>query len=151
MAKKKPRKTEKPASKAPAKTARREMLQERFLAVLAINANIAAAAREVGISRKTHYEWMKDPDYRRRFLEARENAIDCLEAIAWERAKSGSDRLLMFLLSAYRARFRADSPPPSGGAESDFAAVDDEVIKREAETELRRLGFESLDDFWASK
>ncbi|GAB6186259.1 hypothetical protein [Thermopirellula anaerolimosa] len=120
-----------------------------FLAAYANNANVAAAARAAGISRTDHYRWLRDSDYRRRFLDARESALDGLEEEAWKRARDGSDRLLMYLLSAYRPRFRADAPPPAGPLDPELVELDEQDLIREAQREAAAMGYGSLDDVWA--
>ena len=79
-----------------------------FLAALAKCGVISEAARACGIDRATHYDWMQlDPEYPERFNAAMEDATDELEKVARERAKAGSDTLLMFVLNGYRSdKFR---------------------------------------------
>ena len=78
---------------------------------------ITKSAKAAGVSRKTHYEWMKlDDNYNKAFKEAERIAADMLEEEAVRRARDGvvqgiyhqgkevatklvySDLLLMFLL-----------------------------------------------------
>ena len=129
---------------------RTDLLQAKFLAAIAHHANIASAAEEAGIARSTHYLWLKDPEYRRRFLEARETAYDKLEREAWNRAVSGSDRLLMFLLTAYRAKFRPDAPAPLAAGD-DLSEIPDERLELEAQEEVKKLGLNSLNDLWEGR
>lgn len=82
---------------------------------------VGEAAREVGIHRDTHYEWVKqDPKYAAEVEHAMESAIDLLEAEAKRRAYEGveepvyqggkqvgtirkySDTLLIFLMKGAR-------------------------------------------------
>jgi len=151
MKKKPARKTaSRPSVRPPAsKNSRSAALQDRFLAAVSRSANITEAARAAGVARGDHYRWLRDPEYRRRFLDAREAALDDLELEAWNRAKAGSDRLLMFLLTAYRTRFRADAPPPVGPADPELAEMDEGELLHQARSELQRLGLASLDEVWA--
>ncbi len=120
-----------------------------FLRAIAQCANVTMAAESVGIDRSTHYHWLADADYRRRFLSAREAALDRLEYEAWQRAIGRSDRLLMFLLSAYRPRFRNEST--SGLLSGDeLAEVPERQLLEQAEAELRELGYASLSELWES-
>lgn len=119
--------------------------RERFLAAFAQSCNVADAARAAGVDRSTHYVWLRDPDYRKRFLTARENAIDDLEIEAWRRAKAGSDRLLMFLLSSYRRRFRQDAAP-EGPPASEMEQMQEAELLRMAEAEIQSLGYATLDE-----
>jgi hypothetical protein len=129
---------------------RTDLLQATFLGQISHHANIATAAQEAGIGRSTHYLWLKDPDYRKRFLEARETAYDKLELEAWKRAFAGSDRLLMFLLMAYRAKFRPDAQPPLSSGD-DLADIPDERLEVEAQEEIKKLGFNSLNEVWEGR
>lgn len=117
------------------------------MAVIAQCANITMAAEAVGVDRSAHYRWLSDANYRKRFLEAREAAFDRLEHEAWKRAMSRSDRLLMFLLSAYRAKFRMD-PQSVVVAGDDLTEVPDRQLLEQAEGELREMGISSLHELW---
>ncbi len=128
---------------APAVKAR----QDAFLQAVAEFGNISVAAAAAGIERSTHYRWLADADYRRRFLSARESALDRLEYEAWRRALSRSDRLLMFLLSAYRPRFRNESASASVGGDELAEAPDRELLEQ-ADAELRELGYSGLSELW---
>ena len=83
---------------------------------------IKRACKVAGVGRTTHYEWMEaNPEYRRAFEAAQEDAADSLEAEVYRRAVKGvrkpvgwykgvaggyvreySDLLLMFALKALR-------------------------------------------------
>ncbi len=112
-----------------------------FLAAYGELGNIKQAAKKAGISRDTHYAWLKDdPDYAKTFELAREEAVETLEAEARRRAVEGvnrpvyqggeqvgtvrdySDTLLIFLLkgaapSKYRDTARVQVEPTEGFAE----------------------------------
>lgn len=52
--------------------------------------NITAAARQAGIDRRSHYDWLeRDPEYRQRYLEAREKANDYLRLRLHQRGSVG--------------------------------------------------------------
>lgn len=123
--------------------------QDAFLAVIAKCANITIAAESVGVDRSAHYRWLADPTYRKRFLEAREAAYDRLEHEAWQRALSRSDRLLMFLLSAYRPKFRLDGQAVIAAGD-DLSELPERQLLEQAEAELREMGFSSLQELWGS-
>lgn len=146
MAKKAGRKTSQKSLRA----VKTDLAQEKFLQSIAQWANISVAAQEAGIARSTHYVWLKDPLYRKRFLEARESAYDRLEQEAFQRAMSGSDRLLTFLLAAYRPKFRVDAPPPLAAGD-DMADIPDDKLLLEAERELKDMGHGRLEDLWEAK
>jgi len=62
----------------------------RLLANFAECGRIDLACSAVGVSRDTHYEWLKkDPEYSKAYEAARDRAVDLLEAEAWRRAKDG--------------------------------------------------------------
>ena len=75
-----------------------------------------------GIDRGTHYDWLKDPEYKAQFEAAKLQAADMLEDEAIKRATiGGSDTLLIFLLKGarpqkYRDNVRQEVTGPGGGA-----------------------------------
>lgn len=81
----------------------RRQAQRRFLDELETTANVAGACRAARISRTIAYEWKaQDPAFAAAWQDALDAALDQLEQTAIERAHSGSDQLLMFLLKAHR-------------------------------------------------
>jgi hypothetical protein len=67
-----------------------------FLAALTISAgNLSAAAAAAGVRRKSHYDWLKDEDYRREFEQAQLEAAQTLEDEAIRRAVEGVERPLV--------------------------------------------------------
>lgn len=120
-----------------------------FLDAVGRCGTIAGAARETGIPRSVHYEWMqRDPDYPAAFREAEDIAVEIMETEARRRAVEGttkpvfqggdhvgnvteySDQLLMFLLRAAR---------PDRYRERVDLTVD---IRREAERLAHAAGME---------
>ena len=84
---------------------------ETFFSVLEQTGNISTACAGSGVSRKTIYNYINsDPDFKTRVDDAKETAIEHLEGIALERAKNGSDVLLMFLLKSLRPERYRDNP-----------------------------------------
>jgi hypothetical protein len=83
---------------------------------MAHTGRITVSAKQAGVTWRTHYNWMKDPEYAVAFEEARKMAGDFLEEEAIRRAREGvmrpvhykgahvddvpefSDTLLIFLL-----------------------------------------------------
>lgn len=116
-----------------------------FIAELARSGNVAAAARMAKLARGTVYSLRQgDPEFRRRWDEALEEAVDLLEAEARARAVDGvdqphfhqgritgtvrkySDALLMFLLKAHRPekyRERAEREREEETLEQEIAAA----------------------------
>lgn len=135
----------------PAPTAHTAANQRAFLVAFAELGNITAAARSVGIDRRSHYDWLRsDPAYPDLFAEAEEQAIESLEQEARRRAVHGteepvfwkgeqvggvrkySDTLLIFLLKGarperYRERFDVRQQLVT------VDAVDAEIARLEAE------------------
>jgi len=75
----------------------------RFLAALRNSGNVRAACQAAGIDRRTAYRNRHQyKGFARHWDEALEDACDVLAAEAWQRARSSSDLLLIFLLKAHR-------------------------------------------------
>ncbi len=75
--------------------------KEAFLAAYADCGTILHAARAVGISRQTVYNWQQaDEDFAVAMHASTRDVRDDLFAEARKRAKDGSDTLLIFLLKA---------------------------------------------------
>lgn len=113
--------------------------RERFIAALRNSANVRAAAQASGISRAQVYRWRETmPTFAADWDEALDDALDVLEAAAWQRAQAGvlepvyqqgekvgevrrySDTLLIFLLKAnrpkkYRDTYRVEATGADGG------------------------------------
>lgn len=82
---------------------RTEQSRARVIEFFEQTGRVDRACELAGVSRGSHYAWMKDADYKATFEAARDRAIDLLEDKARERAMSGeSDRLLEFLLRGLR-------------------------------------------------
>jgi hypothetical protein len=75
----------------------------KAIAAFVEKGNVSAACRAAGIGRRTWYDWLEsDEAFATRAIEAREEVVDELVEEAVQRAKDGSDTLLIFLLKAYR-------------------------------------------------
>jgi hypothetical protein len=84
---------------------------DTFFSVLEQTGNITTACAGSGVSRKTIYNYINtDSDFKTRVDDAKETAIEHLEGIALERARGGSDVLLMFLLKSLRPERYRDNP-----------------------------------------
>jgi len=76
---------------------------DRFLEKLRESGDVSLSARAAGISRSTVYDWRRKwKTFEGEWDDAKEEGVDGLEGEAWRRARKHSDRLLMFLLKAYR-------------------------------------------------
>jgi hypothetical protein len=82
---------------------RRPDWTERFVDVFSATGNVRLAATAAGVSRDAPYKRAQvSSAFAAQWLQARESAVDILEAEARRRALSTSDTLLMFLLKADR-------------------------------------------------
>lgn len=86
-----------------------------FLTALRNSGNVRASAQKVGISRRLAYKVREEePEFKKLFDDAQEDAIDLLEAMARKRAMEGDTTLLIFMLkslrrSVYGDRLRVDN------------------------------------------
>jgi hypothetical protein len=93
-----------------------------FLSALRNSGNVRAACEAAGVSRVVAYEIRHKNDvFREAWDEAKEDALDLLEAVAWKRAQTQSDTLLIFLLKHERpSKFmppqKVQHSGPGGGA-----------------------------------
>ena len=61
---------------------------------------VTSAVDKVGISRSTHYEWLKDdPEYKKAVDEIAERAIDFVETKMFEQVNNGDSGLIKYYLS----------------------------------------------------
>jgi len=82
---------------------------DQFLNVLRITGNIRAACHATGIERKVAlFHYATNEDFAERWNEAIEDALDTLDAVAWKRAREGSDSLIRFLLERRRPELYAE-------------------------------------------
>lgn len=84
--------------------------QDRFLALFGQSLNISRSALGAGVDRQTVYrEKAKDPEFAAAMQEAKNEAIERLEAAAFERAQNMSDVLLIFLLKSHKPEIYRES------------------------------------------
>lgn len=77
--------------------------KQRALAGYLKHGTITAATAAAGVDRGTWYDWLeKDERFRELAVDAEQAAADALEQKAHQRAKKGSDTLLIFLLKSLR-------------------------------------------------
>jgi hypothetical protein len=70
-----------------------EPRQDDFLAAIREFPNIKAACRSTGIDRQTHYNWLKDPAYAKKFADAKKEGAEVVHAEMWRRGVLGVPRL----------------------------------------------------------
>lgn len=74
-----------------------------FLDALREGDSVTAAAKAGGIARSTAYKWRdEDSDFAADWDDAVETGTDVLEDVAVQRAKDGSDTMLIFMLKGRR-------------------------------------------------
>lgn len=92
-----------------------------FLETLANTGNVRAACTAADINRNTAYQTKeRSPEFAKQWDEACETATDLLEYVAWQRATTTSDLLLIFLMKAnrpgkYRETKNLEISGPQGG------------------------------------
>jgi transposase-like protein len=77
---------------------------DAFLERMRQSGNVFLSCRAAGVPRRTIYRWRdRWSTFAAEWDEAKEDAVDKLDAEAWRRAtEEASDRLLMFLLKAHK-------------------------------------------------
>lgn len=77
---------------------------DAFLERMRTSGNVYLSCKAAGVPRRTVYNWRKKwSTFADEWDEAKDDAVDRLDAEAWKRAVDGqSDRLLMFLLKAHK-------------------------------------------------
>lgn len=74
-----------------------------FLELLTGSCSVTVAARGAGIDRTTAYlHYRNNKEFARQWDDAKEAAVEILEAEAWNRARKKSDTLMIFLLKAHK-------------------------------------------------
>jgi hypothetical protein len=83
--------------------------EKAFLTKYRNTCNVRAACEAANISRQAVYQH-KDtcPEFAALWEQARQEAIDILEARAWKRTEQGSDGMIQFLLKAHRREVYGD-------------------------------------------
>lgn len=74
-----------------------------FLESLRVTGNVGISCRYAGVNRREAFEERsRSKAFDKQWEEAAEEAVDFLEAVAWERALSGNESLLKFMLQGAR-------------------------------------------------
>lgn len=105
--------------------------KDKFLTAYAKNPNIKDCCELIKIARKTFYRWCEDDEeFKAKFEDIEEEGIDELERIAYERAKSYSDTLLIFLLKNKRKHIYGDKLAVDQTTKHKLPELTDDEIKR---------------------
>lgn len=85
-----------------------QQTRDLVIEAMRVTGALGPACREVGVSRKTAYRWMSDdPAFREAIEDAREDALDNIEASLIRRGISGaSDIAAFFILKRWRPEYR---------------------------------------------
>ena len=140
----------------------RRAKQSAFLLVFGRIGSVTGAAREAGVSRSTHYNWLEtDLDYAEQFENTNEELADALEEEARRRALEGvdepvyyrgervgsfrkySDALLILLLRAKRPEQFRDSVAINNTIDAATGVIDPAIMNTLTDEELemaRTLG-----------
>ena len=96
-----------------------------FVEALRNSGNVRAACQSASITRSNAYKArLIDPRFRASWDDAIEDAIDTLEAVAWQRARTGlSDQVLMMLLRSHRPQLYRERVHIEVTREQDIAVV----------------------------
>lgn len=70
--------------------------QRAFLAAFALVGNVTEAAARSKTGRRTHYDWLEQPEYRSAFEDAREQAADRLETELYKAATVGIEEPVIY-------------------------------------------------------
>src|SRR5829696_7945835 len=80
-------------------------LEEVFLDLLREGHSVSSACKALHISRPTVFGWKRDSEeFSAAWEDAMEASIDGLEDLARQRAKEGSDTMIIFLLKSRRRK-----------------------------------------------
>jgi hypothetical protein len=111
--------------------------QRQFLRAFVECGSVQGAADSVGISRQTHYVWLKKPVYRDAYEQAQEMAADRLISEAYKRALDRRDRASPYLLTFLIKRLR----PEFGVSRVEVTQVlrERELTEAEIDAEIARL------------
>lgn len=130
-----------------------------FIEAYRQNCNIRHSCYAAGLERHTYHRWLKRyPEFAERVELARQEAVDLLEATAWERATKGadkvvtfqgqitdrykeaSDRLLEFLLSGHRGeRFKKNISQELTGKNGGPIATTSVDLSKLSDEELQQV------------
>ena len=89
--------------KSRGKAAHNPKWHAKFLELFGFSMNVVLSAKGAGVDRQTIYrERRRNPEFAAAYEEAKQEAIERLEADAYDRAKKASDTLLIFLLKSHK-------------------------------------------------
>ena len=89
--------------KSKGKAPRNPDWQAKFLEIFGMSMNVVLSAKGAGVDRTTIYrERQRNPEFAAAYEDARQEAIERLEAEAYKRAQNVSDTLLIFLLKSHK-------------------------------------------------
>jgi hypothetical protein len=108
----------------------------RFINILSQSCNVTLACKGAAIDRTTAYAHRKEmPDFANAWEEAIEQAVDILEAEAWQRARKQSDVLMIFLLKAHKPEKYREKVNLHHSGKIDVTRLSDEELQRIVDSE----------------
>lgn len=119
------------AKRTTKQTVEKRRWEDRFISAYTQCGVVSYACQAAGIGRAAVYDRReKSPAFAKRWADAEEAAVEGLEQVAIDRARGGSDLLLIFLLKAhkphkYRDRMTIQNDGPTGLSAFDRIAFDD--------------------------
>lgn len=107
--------------------------QRAFLAAFAQSGIITVAAKTAKVDRKSHLNWLANPEYAKAFESAREEALDLMEWEARKRAMrqtKPSDLMLIFLLKGGRPeKYRDNAAVKITGADGGPVQINLNIVR----------------------
>lgn len=108
----------------------------RFIEILSQSCNVTLACKGAGVDRTNAYIHRKEiPDFARAWDDAIEQAVDILEAEAWQRARKQSDVLMIFLLKAHKPEKYREKVNLHHSGKIDVTRLSEEELKDIIEAE----------------
>jgi hypothetical protein len=108
----------------------------RFLEILGQSCNVTLACKGAGVDRTGAYAHKKSmPEFAAAWKDAIKQAIEILEAEAWQRARKQSDVLMIFLLKAHKPKKYGEKIKHRHKGKIDVTRLSDEELKQIVEGE----------------
>jgi hypothetical protein len=108
----------------------------RFLEILSQSCNVTLACKGAGVDRTNAYDHKKSmPEFAAAWKDALKQAVEILEAEAWQRARKQSDVLMIFLLKAHKPKKYRENVNHRHSGKIDVTRLSDEELKTIVETE----------------
>lgn len=116
-------------------TNKREIKQEHAIRVWSrFNGNITEICNEIGVTRKTFYEWLKNPSFVGEIKEQEQSLNDLIRSKLIQEALKGNLGAIKFYLVHKDPEFKSDSksffmPLASEEMKLEFVGPDEQIIE----------------------